>query len=202
MTTLPPSTTQYNFVLNQAIALTTGWDDSTVSFDELSNVTKIYYPVDNTSVNTPNTVSINYSNVSNGTDVDSPYIPTISQVDFQHLYTTPATQLLSYTIGNYIQKFINGNTTGLIPTGLDNADITILRDLNVIDNKTYSNLNYNFNNSWNIFITALQKQIGANIPTVLPGNIVMLQFTFIRNQIASTNTSKYTKHLLIYFKVV
>jgi hypothetical protein len=194
-------TKQYNFVLNQAIGLTTGWDDSIVSLDELSNITNIYYPVDNTSVNTPNTVSINYSNVTNGTEVNAPYIPTITQVDFQQLYTMSASGLLSYPIGTYIQNFVNGNTSGLIPSGLTNADMTILSDLYTIDNKTYNNLNYNFSTSWANFITGLQRQIGSNIPVVVPGNIVMFQFTFIRNEIPSTNTSKYTKHLLIYFKV-
>jgi hypothetical protein len=201
MATTTP-TKQYNFILNQTIGLTTGWDDTTVSFDELSNITRIYYPVDNISVNTPNTISINYSNITNGTEVNASYIPTITQFDFQQLYSMSASNLLAYPIGTYVENIVNGSTSNLTPSGLTNVDTTILSDLNTIDNKTYSNLNYNFSTSWTNFITGLQLQIGSNIPIVVPGNIVMMQFTFIRNQIPSNNTSKYTKHVLIYFKVV
>ena len=196
-------TKQYNFILNAPIALATGWDDSTVSLDELSNVTKIYYPVDNTTTPNINNISMNYSNIVNETDVGSVYIPTISQSDFQNLYTTNSQTLLSFTIGQYIQNFINGDTSNLVPSGLITANTTILNDLQNIDSKTYNNLNYSFTTAWNNFINALQMQNISNIPNLSNGNIVMFEFTFVRsaNTNVIPNVSLYTKHLLVYFKV-
>ena len=193
------TTKQYNFILNQKIALTTGWDDTTVTLDELSNITTINHPLDNISVNTPNTISNNYSNVINGTEVTSETIPTIKNSDYMQLFSTTTQNLQPYPIATYVKNIINGNPS---VSGLMNVDTTILSDLNIIDNKTYGNLNYNFDTSLYNFITGLQRQIGSNIPDVVPGNIVMFQFTFIRNAIPSTGTSKYTKHILIYFRVV
>ena len=190
------TTTQYNFVLNAPNTISTGWDNVLVTFNEVNNISNISYPNDpNTIANTPNTVSVNYSNIPNGTDVTSASIPTISQNDFLQLYNTNmnANTLLSFTIGQYINNFINNN-----------VNTTIINDLQIIDNYTYTNLNYNFSVSWNSFINGLQMQNTSNIPNLSPENIVMFAFTFMRteNTNVTPNQSLYTKHILIYFKVV
>jgi hypothetical protein len=190
------TTTQYNFVLNAPNTISTGWDNTLVTFNALNNISNISYPIDpNTIENTPNTVSVNYSNIPNGTDVTSSSIPTISQNDFQNLYNTNmnATTLLTFTIGQYINIFINSD-----------VNTTIINDLQIIDNYTYTNLNYNFSVSWNSFINGLQMQNISNIPNPSPDNIVMFAFTFMRtaNTNVTPNKSLYTKHILIYFKVV